>query len=487
MSRPLRIAQVSSELGPFAKTGGLADVCAALPRYLADRGHDVRPFVPLYGNLKPSGQQFLPVGFLQDVPIAMGGRSFSFSVFTAPLPGGGPAAYFVACPPLYGRAETYSGRGDEHVRFAFLSRAAIESCQRMGFQPDVFHAHDWHAALVPLYLKSLYSWDRIFRRTRTLLTIHNVGYQGTCSAGAVSDVGLDAVRDLLWQEDLAQGRFGFLKTGIVHADALSTVSVTHAREMQTDEGGMGLGGLLRARRGSFVGIVNGIDAREWDPSADPRIAATYSASDLSGKARCRADLLSSFGLAASPAGPVMGVVSRLTAQKGFEVAFDAIPAALSRHDARFVALGTGERRYVDYFYALARAFPGRAHYTEGYDDALAHRIEAGADLFLMPSRFEPCGLNQMYSLRYGTPPLVHRTGGLADTVTPFDPRSGSGTGFAFEIFDPTGFSWALDQALAAFSDRGAWRRLQANGMSEDWSWDRQIGKYVALYEALVSA
>ena len=487
MNRPLRIAQVSSELAPFAKTGGLGDVCAALPKYLAAAGHDIRAFVPLYGNVKPSGRTFTPVGFLKDVPIAMGGRTYTFSAFSAPVSDEGPAAYFIACPALYGRAETYSGRGDEHLRFAFLSRAAIESCQRMGFAPDVFHAHDWHAALVPIYLKRLYAWDRLFRRTRTLLTIHNVGYQGTCGAGAASEVGLDSSKDLLWQDDLARGRFGFLKTGIVHADALSTVSLTHAREMQTDEGGMGLGSLLRARRGSFLGIVNGIDAKDWDPETDRKIPAAFSASDLSGKATCRSHLLSSLGLSPAGHGPVLGVVSRLTAQKGFEVAFDAIPAAILHHDARLVALGTGERHYTEFFHALARRFPGRVHYTEGYDDALAHRIEAGVDLFLMPSRFEPCGLNQMYSLRYGTPPLVHRTGGLADTVKPFDARSGSGTGFVFEVFDAAGFSWALEQALSTWRDPGAWRRLQANGMAEDWSWERQIGKYVALYELLSSA
>ena len=232
---PLRIAQVSSELAPFAKTGGLGDVAAALPRYLARAGHDVRPFVPLYGNLKQA-DGLMPVAFLRDVPLTLGGRRRTFSVFTAPVRADGPAAYFVSCPELYGRAETYSARGDEHVRFAFLSRAAIESCQRMGFAPDVFHVHDWHASLVPLYLKTLYSWDRLFKHTRTLLTIHNVGYQGTCGAEVLADLDLTAYASLVHQDDLARGRFRFLTTGILYADAVSTVSVTHAKEMTTDEG-----------------------------------------------------------------------------------------------------------------------------------------------------------------------------------------------------------------------------------------------------------
>ena len=484
--RPLRIAQVSSELAPFAKTGGLGDVAAALPRYLARAGHDVRPFVPLYGNLKQA-DALRPVSFLKDVPLTLGGRPYAFSVFTAPVRPGGPAAYFVSCPPLYGRPETYSGRGDEHLRFAFLSRAAIECCQRMGFAPDVFHAHDWHAALVPLYLKTLYSWDRLFARTKTLLTIHNVGYQGTCGSEVLSDLDLVPFAPLVNQDDLMHGRFRFLTTGILYADAVSTVSVTNAKEMMTDEGGMGLAPLLRARASTFVGIVNGIDTEEWDPARDPRIAARYSAEDLSGKARCREALLEVTNLSPSPRGPVLGVVSRLTSQKGFDVAFRELPARLATNDIRLVALGTGEPGYARFFRSLEERYPGRVRFTEGYDDGHAHRIEAGADLFLMPSRYEPCGLNQMYSLRYGTPPLVHATGGLADTVKPFHASTGRGTGFVFENFDETGFGWALDSALSVWTDRSLWRRLVLNGMSEDWSWDRQIGKYVSLYEHLIGA
>ena len=444
----------------------------------------MRPFVPLYGNLKQA-EALVPVAFLKDVPLTLGGRRRTFSVFTAPVRAGGPPAYFVACPELYGRPETYSARGDEHVRFAFLSRAAIESCQRMGFAPDVFHVHDWHASLVPLYLKTLYSWDRLFARTKTLLTIHNVGYQGTCGADVLADLDLLPFASLVHQDDLSRGRFRFLTTGILYADAVSTVSVTHAREMTTDEGGMGLAPLLRARAGSFVGIVNGIDAEEWDPARDARIEAPYSAGDLAGKARCREALLLESGLSPSPRGPVLGVVSRLTGQKGFDVGFRVLPACIATNDVRLVALGTGEPGYARFFRGLAERFPSRVRFTEGYDDGRAHRIEAGADVFLMPSRYEPCGLNQMYSLRYGTAPLVHRTGGLADTVTPFAASTGTGTGFVFEHFDEAGFAWALDSALSTWTDPSLWRRLVRNGMSEDWSWDRQIGKYVAVYERLV--
>ncbi len=481
----MKIALVSSEVAPFAKTGGLGDVVGALARWLHRAGHDVRTFVPLYGNLKPSGQEFRPVEFVRDVPVPFGGRVLSFSLDGASLPGTDTPVHFVRCPALFGRAETYSARGDEHLRFAMLSRASIESCQRMGWAPDVFHCHDWHAGLVPLYLLTLYGWDRLFHRTRTLLTIHNVGYQGNFRAGVVPELGLTDFAHLLHQDHLREGRIGFLETGILYADALSTVSETHAREIQGDEYGMGLGPLLRARSSSLVGIVNGIDSEEWCPERDPMIPARFSRGDLSGKARCRADLLASTGLSPDPAGPVLAVVSRLTAQKGFDLLFEALPEVLAREDVRFVALGTGESRYARFFEGLARDFPSRAHYREGYSNEWAHRIEAGADAFLMPSRYEPCGLNQMFSLRYGTVPVVRKTGGLADTVRLYDPATGAGTGVVFDHFTADGMRWALSTTLSLWRDRAAWRRMQGNGMAEDWSWDRQIRAYAALYAALL--
>jgi starch synthase len=481
----MKIAMAAAEVAPFAKTGGLGDVVAALGKYLHAAGHDVRPFLPLYGNVNPSGQRFVPVGFLQDVPISMGGRTISFSAFAAPLPGTTLPVHFVACPALYGARATYRGGAEDALRFAFLSRAAIECCQRMGFAPDVFHVHDWHTALVPLYLKSVYGWDRLFAGTRTVLTIHNVAYQGVFGSGLLDDLGLRGAEPLLWQDDLRAGRVGFLRSGILHAGAVTAVSRTYADEIRTPEQGMGLDAMLRARSASVFGIVNGIDAAEWDPETDPLIPFRYSRSDLSGKARCREHLLRSLGLAPDPSGPVLGVVSRLTAQKGFDLAFDALPRALAGRDVRLVALGSGGESLEAFFSGLAARFPARAHFRRGYDNALAHRIEAGADAFLMPSRFEPCGLNQMYSQRYGTVPIVRRTGGLADTVEPFEPSTGRGTGFVFEHCTPTGFSWALDRALETFSDRAAWRGLADAGMAKDFSWERRIGEYLALYHGLV--
>ncbi len=480
----MRICLVSAEVAPFAKTGGLGDVAAALARYLTKHGHDARLFLPLYGKLDRAGQPFTPVSFIEDVPIAMGDRTFAFSVYSAPLPKSDVRVYFIACPALYGRNAIYANDGDEHLRFAFLARAAIESCQRMGFAPHVVHANDWHTALMPLYLKTLYSWDKLFASTKTVLTLHNLAYQGAFPARTVRDVGLAGFESKLHQDEFRGGRFSFMTSGLLYADAITAVSETYAREIQTPDQGMGLDPILRARSRSVHGIVNGVDYDEWSPEVDELIPARYSASDLSGKAKCRAALLGKLGIDADPRAMVVGIVSRLTSQKGFELARDVLPKHLAQGNIRLVALGSGAQGLVDFFTGLARRFPGRAAFHNGYSNELAHQIEAGADLFLMPSLFEPCGLNQMYSLRYGTPPLVRRTGGLADTVESWNPQTGRGTGFVFGDFAPAALARALDVALTAFRDGDAWRRLQRTGMAQDFSWDRQIQKYVALYGRL---
>ncbi len=480
----MRVALVSAEVAPFAKTGGLGDVAAALGRYLHEAGHDARLFLPLYGRVDPSGATFVPVAFAQDVPLRLGARAFTFSVFTAKLPRTDLWVYFVACPALFGAPAIYTGGADEYLRFALLSHAVFASCQRMGWSPDIVHANDWHAALCPLYAKSVYSWDRLFQGTKSVLTIHNLAYQGVFPSSVVPELGLAGFERLLHRGDLATGRVGFLKTGILYADAVTAVSETYAREIQNPENGMGLDALLRARSDSVVGIVNGVDYDLWSPENDAHIPARFSAADMAGKAICRQRLLEETGLAPEPSEPVIGIVSRLTSQKGFELCFDVLPRVLRDHDVRVVALGAGASSYEDFFRRLAREFPRKAAFRNGYDDGLAHRIEAGADVFLMPSRFEPCGLNQMYSLRYGTIPVVRETGGLADTVRHFDRRSGEGTGFVFEHFTADGLAWAIGHALGTWRDRAAWARLVRNAMSQDFSWQRQIRKYVALYEAL---
>lgn len=482
----MNICFVSSEIAPLAKTGGLADVAAALPAYLHGAGHDVRVFVPRYSSIDLSGLDAHPVDFIRDVPVRLGGRDHHFTTWTSKLPGTDLSIYLIDCPDLYRRDSIYASDGDEHLRFAMLSRAALESCQRMGWRPDVAHCNDWHAALVPLYIRTLYRWDELFRGTRTILTIHNLAYQGVFPASAAEEVGLGEHLAMLDHDDLRDGRVNFLKTGLLHSDVVTTVSRTYAREIQTPEYGEGLDPLLRRRAASVVGIVNGVDCAEWSPDADPLIAHPYSRDDLDGKAKNREALLEAMGLDGGDGVPVFGIVSRLTAQKGIDLYRRVLPDLLASVPSRVVALGSGDEEYERFLTGLQQRFPGKAAYYRGFHNRLAHLIEAGADMFLMPSKFEPCGLNQMYSLRYGTPPIVRRTGGLADTVEMFDPETGEGDGFVFEHFTSDGLRWAVTRALEAYRVPKAWRRAMRNGMAKDFSWDVQGREYVALYRRLVN-
>ncbi|KAB2965101.1 MAG: glycogen synthase [Thermoanaerobaculia bacterium] len=477
----LRVCHAAAELAPFAKAGGLGDVVAGLSRALGRAGHDVRVFLPFYAPIARLHFPFNLVEFLRDVELQLGVRRFRYSVFTTRLPDSTVDAYFVHCPALFHHDSIYAPGWDEYLRYALLGRATLECCQRMGWAPEVIHCHDWHTALVPVYLRTLYSWDRLFARTRTVLSLHNLGYAGNFGAHVLPELGLEGSAHLLHQEDLAARRMSFLRTGLLHADFLSTVSRTYAREIQTPEFGFGQDALLRARADRLVGIVNGVDYGEWDPARDPHLPHKYSPKGLAGKGRMKRALLERAGLQASERAPVIGIVSRLTAQKGLDLLFDVLPDLLSQRDLRLVALGSGEARYESFLAWLQSSFPGKAWFHRGYHEELAHWIEAGADLFLMPSRYEPCGLNQMYSLRYGTPPVVRRTGGLADTVELWNPMTREGTGFPFEHFTPEGLRWALDFALQVHQDPEAWKQLQANGMARDFSWDRQVREYEELY------
>jgi starch synthase len=483
---PLDVCFVSSEVAPFSKTGGLADVSGALPVQLHRQGHDVRIFTPLYSKVDAAGHGLVPVEFLRDVHLHLGEHTFTFSVLVGKAPGSELDVYFIDCPPLYHRPGIYTGEWDEHLRYALLSRAAIECCQRMGWGPDVFHCNDWHTALVPLYLRTVYGWDRLFHGSKTVLTIHNIAYQGIFPADVVHNLSLGEHRHLFFQEDLAAGRINFLKTGVLYADVVTTVSRTYAREIQTEAFGHGLDPLLRERSASVVGIVNGVDYTLWNPETDPHIPHHYTLEDVAeGKAKNKRHLLEQVGLSYGEGIPALGIVSRLTGQKGFDLVFEPLPEALRYLELRLVVLGTGESRYEEHFHWLQRTFPRKVCYYHGYSEELAHLIEAGCDVFLMPSRFEPCGLNQMYSLKYGTVPVVRKTGGLADTVELFDPATGEGTGFVFDHFDATGFAWALKRALVTYRDPDAWARLRRNGMKKDYSWERQVVEYEKLYSRLL--
>ncbi len=478
---PLRILQLAAEVTPFAKTGGLGDVVAGLSRFLGRAGHDVRIFLPFYPSLAAERERYTPVEALGGVPVRLGSQEYTFTGRTALLPDSDLQVIFIDCPALFGEGGVYHGDRQDSLRFPLLSVAALESARRLGWAPDVLHCHDWHTALTPLLLETRFQGDPLFARTRTVLTLHNLAFQGIVYPKRLFDLGLEPYQHLL---DLAGMRLNFLKNGILHADALTTVSRTYAREIQEPEHGLGLEELLRSRSSHLVGIVNGVDDGEWDPAADPHLRTPYSAADFSGKQSCKQALLREAGFDEHAAAPVAAVVSRMTPQKGLDLCSEVLPAFLDRGDLRLVALGSGEPRCEELFHALARRFPGKAWYRRDYSEGLAHRIEAGADLFLMPSRFEPCGLNQMYSLRYGTPPVVRRTGGLADTVEPFEPATGQGTGFVFEPFTPHALGGALGLALETYRDRPTWERLMIRGMTRDFSWDVQGREYAELYRRL---
>jgi starch synthase len=443
----------------------------------------VRVVLPYYKRVYDGGHEVVPAIPALKAPIGRNG--VSFETLQGRLPGTDVPVYFVHCPSLYGRDGIYTQDADEAQRFALLNWAGLRIAQQLGFAPDIVHVNDWQTSLVPLMLKTVFAWDRLFKDTRTVLTLHNVGHQGTFGAEKLPELGLADVAGSFHQEHLREGRLSFMLTGILYANAITTVSPTYAREIQTPEHGVGLDGFLRARGDVLRGILNGIDDEEWSPSSDKHIPFAYSADDLAGKEKNKKFLCHQMGLPYRPGVPLVGIVSRLAWQKGFDLCFDALPAMLTQRDVQLVVLGSGEPRYEALFSRLARIAPHKVGFKRGFSEPLAHLIEAGSDMFLMPSRFEPCGLNQMYSFAYGTPPIVHRTGGLADTVRQWRPHSGEGNGFSFDHFDVAGLKWALGTALDAFRDRASWRRLMLNGMKEELGWGRRVREYERLYDALV--
>ncbi|HXQ31041.1 MAG TPA: glycogen synthase [Steroidobacteraceae bacterium] len=482
---PYRVLFVTAEYAPLAKTGGLADVSTALSRYLHARGDDVRVFVPLYRRIAEQRFDRAPVEFLQNLSLTLGAEEYRYSVVTGLAPGSDLPLYFIDCPALYDRPGVYTADADEHRRFIVLTRAALECSQRMGFAPHLLHCNDWHTAFGPLFLRSLYAWDRLFSATRSVLTIHNIGYQGVFPASDVAALGLGEARGLLHQQDLAAGRVNSLLHGVLHADLVTTVSPTYAREICTPEYGAGLDGFLRVRSDEVVGILNGIDYEEWNPKVDSYLPYHYSRDHMAGKVALKRTLADRLRLETRPGTLLVGLISRLVAQKGIELLPPVLPELLGSGAINLVALGSGEPELEEALTALERAFPGRVMYHCGYSDELAHWIEAGSDAFVMPSRYEPCGLNQMYSLRYGTVPVVRRTGGLADSVTPYSPSTGTGTGIVFDHFDASALRWALITTVALFAHKRHWQRLVANGMGEDFSWQRQGALYIDQYRRLV--
>ena len=482
----LTVCLLASEAAPLSKTGGLADVSAALTKYLHSVGHDVRLFTPLYKSIDRVKLRAESPEGLQSFEVLVGPHRYLFSVLLAQLPGSTAPVYLLDCPALFERATLYTTDTDEHLRFMAFTRAALTACQLMKWAPRILHCNDWHTAFGPLFLKALYDTDPIFRGTRSVLTIHNIGYQGIFNATAIGDVGLGSQSYLLHQDDLRAGVINPLRHGIMYADAITTVSPTHAREICTDEYGMGLQGALRARGSALTGILNGVDYDEWDPRRDRHIPRHFDPDSLQIKAELKRDFIKRLQLDIAPEVPLGGIVTRLALQKGIELMFESLPQVLAWREFALVVLGSGEPQYEEFFTQLQADFPGRVHFRRGYDDALSHWIEAASDLFIMPSLYEPCGLNQMYSLRYGTVPIVRKTGGLADSVEHYNPDTGVGTGIVFNDFNTEALEWALNTALDLYAAPTHWLRMVRNGMRRDFSWQRQGGLYVELFNQLLT-
>ncbi|MEM1022178.1 MAG: glycogen synthase [Myxococcota bacterium] len=486
----MKILFLSPEVAPFAKVGGLGDVGSALPRQLAALDHDVRVFLPLYPRVEEKLEEVESV--LPQLDFRLGPRSIRCAILRSRLPDSSCDLYLIQCPELYAWPEIYD-RPDEHLRFAAFSWASLLAAKALDFAPDIVHVNDWTTGLTPLILRAQFGEDPHLGRARSVLTIHNLGHQGTFEAGVLPETGLGGSPELFHGNELQQGRVSYLLTGLLYAHAITTVSPTYAKEIQTPEQGHRLDTVLRARSDVLVGILNGIDEEEWDPSRDPHLPTPYDADRLDHKEASKAALLAGSGLLHDPRIPVIGMCSRLVYQKGIDLCMEVLPGLLARHRFQLVVLGQGEPKYERFFKELQQRFRGRVEFDPGFSERKAHLVEAGADMFLMPSRYEPCGLNQMYSLRYGTLPIVHATGGLADTVWDYDDEvAPGGTGFRFVSFDSTGLAWAIERALKVWgsghgADRERWRQIQRNGMKLPFGWRHRVGRYVELYEKLLRA
>lgn len=483
----MNICFATSECVPFVKTGGLADVSGALPKALADLGCHVKVFLPLYGSIPTLEHQLVYASDIENIEVQVGFHHHSFNTWYGRLPNSDVEVYFVDCPHYFHRGSTYTADHDEDDRYIFFQHAVFKIMQRYHWSPDIIHCNDWQTSLMPPLTRLVYNWDDLFSKTATMLSIHNIAYQGRFSPLAVLKAGLPDSHFYPSGPFELYGSFAFMKAGATFADALSTVSPTYAHEIQTPAFGEGLDGVLRSRHEDLWGILNGIDEDDWNPAKDKHIAKKYSARSLTGKLVNKQAISEELGLPYREDTPLIGIVSRLTDQKGFQLLQPILSDLLQSEDVQFAVLGSGERYYEDFFNWAHATWPDKLGVFIGYNNGLAHRIEAGCDMFLMPSAFEPCGLNQMYSLKYGTVPIVHKIGGLADTVHDYHEYHGEGNGFSFYEFAPHVLRDTILRALAVFRDIQTWQTIMKRGMSQDFSWKSSAEEYLALYEHAIRA
>jgi len=481
MDKPLRVLMATPEAVPFAKTGGLADVAGALPKFLQPLGCEVRLVMPYYRMVREAGLPLRNLG--EELKVPVGDEMIEAEVYEGQLNQDIPV-YFIDLEEYFDRSHLYgTPKGDfidNAERFIFFSSAVLTLCRLLEFSPDVIHHHEWQTGLIPAYLKTIYKNDPLFFRTADVFTIHNIAYQGVFKKEKFQLTGLppetynpEGIE--FWE------RINLMKAGIVYADAINTVSQKYSEEIQTREYGYGLEGILEKRRKDLYGILNGVDYQDWDPSCDPSLIKPYSLQDVSGKRECKKDLLKTFRLPPSLEKlPLFGMISRLADQKGFDLLAEILEELFTQ-DSGFVLLGTGDQKYHELFKKVAQTHPQRAGIRIAYDDRLAHQIEAGADFFLMPSKYEPCGLNQIYSLKYGTIPIVRATGGLDDTIQEYDPATREGNGFKFNRYDAKEFLSEVKKAIQFYYRPDHWKQLIHNAMEANFSWEKSAAAYFQLY------
>lgn len=484
----MKIAIIASECAPFAKTGGLADVIGALPKYVAALGVDVKVFIPKYDTVDDRKFDVRRCSDIDPIEIRIADIRRTVTVHTASIPASNVPVYFIDCPEYYRRGRIYTDDADEDERWILFNKGVIETLQRLRWAPDVIHCNDWQTGLMPLLVRENYGWDQLFRRTAFLFAIHNIGYQGRFSRETL--VKGDLRQDLYYPYGPLEfnNTVSMMKAGIIFTDIISTVSETYSREILTDAQGAGMQDILRLRDADLYGVLNGIDTDEWNPATDPLLPHRYSVDDMTGKALNKKFLLAKTAIPFDEKTPLIGIISRLVDQKGFDIVADALDG-LMKLDAQWIILGSGDEKYEQLFTAMRDAHPSMCWCYIGFNNELAHLIEAGADIFLMPSHYEPCGLNQMYSLRYGTVPVVRQTGGLADTVQDWHEQRSygqdTGNGFTFKNISGDSLLHTVRRAIETYHQPAEWTTIQRNGMTQDFSWEHSARRYIDLYHKAI--
>jgi len=485
----MKIAFVSSEVFPFSKTGGLADISSSLPKELAKLGNEVIVFSPKYYTVDEKKYNLEFQDWIGAMPIRISGNIHNVYVHKGFLQNSNVQIYFIDYPSFFHRELYYTNDPDEADRFILFSKAVIELIQRLQWKPDIIHCNDWQTGLIPLFIKDNYNWDKLFHKTATVFTIHNIGYQGKFGIDTLDKAEIRKDYFYNFGEVEHAGDVNFMKAGISFADVINTVSETYSKELLTKEFSHGLDYILQYRSHDFYGILNGVDYEIWNPETDKLIKQNYTVETLENKTENKKELLKQFNLPFSPDVPLIGIVSRMAIQKGFDLIANSLDY-LSKLNFQWIVLGNGEKYYEEMFQSLSFYRPDKAACYIGYNDGLAHLIEAAADMFLMPSHYEPCGLNQIYSLKYGTVPIVRKTGGLADTVQDWDEMKSygqeTGNGFSFNDYNGFGLTDAVERAIKYFHDKKIWNKIIKNGMSRDYSWKKSAIKYLELYNSAKS-